>query len=96
MKRKYGAWFYVGYVLMWAVVIVVGSTIAGAVLFPLARKAFGSERAFGELALLGARYFAEWTGKVWALSIALVLAFNHAYHHRAERRGDQRGASSDS
>lgn len=92
MKRRYGTWFYVGYVLLWAVIIVAGSTAAGAVLFPLAKKAVGSERELGELALLGARYFAEWTAKVWALSIGIVLAFHHAYRHRAERAGDKPSA----
>ena len=96
MKRRYGIWFYVGYVLLWAVIIVLGATLAGSILFPVMKKAVGSALSFGELALLGARYFAEWTAKVWALSIAIVLAFNHAYRHRTERANESsaRGDSS--
>lgn len=88
MKRRYGAWFYIGYVLFWTVVVVVVATVAGALFFPLAAKLFGSDRGLGELALSGARYLAEWSAKVWALSIALVLAFNHAYQHRTPRPAD--------
>jgi len=84
MKRKYGAWFYVGFVLGWAIAIVAGATIVGAVVFPIIGKLFGSSLTIGQLALNGARYLAEWTGKVWALSIALVLAFHHSYRHRAD------------
>jgi hypothetical protein len=82
MKRKYGAWFYAGYVFAWAVAIIAGATLAGAILFPVIGKLSGSARGVGELALSGARYLAEWTAKVWALSIGIVLAFNHAYRHR--------------
>ena len=73
MKRKHGAWFYVGYVLAWAVAIIVGAALAGAILFPLIGKLFGSTRGVGELALSGARHLAEWTAKVWALSFGIVL-----------------------
>jgi hypothetical protein len=82
MKRKRHALFYVGYVLFWAVVIVAGATVIGAVAFPVAKKLVGDDRTFGELTLLGARYFAEWTAKVWALAIAIVMAVNHAYRQR--------------
>lgn len=81
MKRRYGGWFYVAFVIGWAVAIVAVATLAGAVLFPLIGKIFGSSRDVGELALSGARNAAEWTAKVWALSIAIVLAFHHAYRH---------------
>lgn len=92
MKRKYGAWFYVGYVLAWAVAIIAGATLAGAILFPLIGKLFGSTRGVGELALSGARHLAEWTAKVWALSFGIVLAFHHAYRSRrpAPRAGSDR------
>lgn len=82
MKRVSRFWFYTGFILAWAAAIVAGGTLAGAILFPVIGKLFGSPLSVGELAWNGARYVAEWTSKVWALSIALVLAFDHAYRHR--------------
>ncbi len=82
MSRKYGFWFYVGYVFVWALAITAGATIVGAIAFPILGKLGGSDLTIGKLALNGARYLAQWTGEVWAIGTALVLAFNHAYHHR--------------
>jgi hypothetical protein len=85
MKRRFGAWFYIGYVLAWALAVVAIATLAGVILFPVFGTLGGSTLTLGELARNGARYAAEWSGKVWALAIGLVLAFHHAYRHRRSR-----------
>jgi len=82
MTRPRGFWFYVGYVLRWTLTIIAGSALVGAMVFPLFGKLGGSTRGIGELALFGAGQLAEWAGKVWALAIALVLAYHRAYRER--------------
>lgn len=84
MPRLRRTLFYVGYVLGWALAIVAIATAAGAMVFPIVGTLFGSELSLAELARNGARYAAEWSAKVWALSIAIVLAFHHAYRHRRQ------------
>ena len=86
MKRKYGPAFYVAFVVLWMFAIVLAATIVAALVFPPIALLFGAERSWGELAIFGARNAAEWSAKVWAFGIALVLAVHHAYRHRHDRK----------
>lgn len=90
--RVHGVWFYVGYILLWTFAVIAIAALAGAIIFPLFGKLGGSTQGIGELALFGARQLAEWAAKVWALAIALVLAFHRAYRER-QTRDDQTGRS---
>lgn len=82
--------FYSGYVLFWSTVITVGGAIVGAILFPLVGTLAGMDMTAGAMALSGARQIGFLTF-IWAVGIAIVMAFQRA--HRL-RRSQAPGRSS--
>jgi len=78
------ALFYVGYVLLWSVVITTGGAIVGAIVFPIVGTLAGMDMTAAAMALSGARQIGFLTF-IWAVGIAIVMAFQHAYRCRQAR-----------
>jgi uncharacterized transporter YbjL len=83
--------FYCGYVLLWSAIITAGGAVVGAIVFPLVGTLAGMDMTASAMALSGARQLGFLTF-IWAVGIAIVMAFQHA--HR--RRRAQASASSSS
>lgn len=83
--------FYCGYVLLWSTIITAGGAVAGAIVFPLVGTLAGMDMTVAAMALSGARQIGFLTF-IWAVGIAIVMAFQHAYRRR--RRTAQPAASS--
>lgn len=85
--------FYGGYVLLWSVIITAGGAVVGAVVFPVVGTLAGMDMTGAAMALSGARQIGFLTF-IWAVGIAIVMAFQHAYRRR--RRTAQPAVSSPS
>jgi hypothetical protein len=82
---------YCGYVLLWSTIITAGGAVVGAVVFPLVGSLAGMEMTATAMALSGARQLGFLTF-IWAVGIAIVMAFQHA--HRQRLRGTQASSRS--
>jgi uncharacterized transporter YbjL len=84
--------FYCGYVLLWSALITLGGAVAGAVVFPLVGSLAGMDITPAAMALSGARQLGFLTF-IWAVGIAIVMAFQHA-HRRSRAQAPARSPSS--
>jgi uncharacterized transporter YbjL len=76
--------FYCGYVLLWSTIITAGGAVVGSIVFPLVGTLAGMDMTAGAMALSGARQLG-FLAFIWAVGIAIVMAFQHAHRHRRQR-----------
>lgn len=79
------ALFYVGYVVLWSVIITAGGALVGSIAFPIVGSLASMEMTVPAMALSGARQIGFLTF-IWAVGIAIVMAFQHAHRRRAAQR----------
>lgn len=79
------AFFYTGYVLLWSLIITAGGALVGAVVFPIVGTLGSVEMSAGAMAWSGARQLGFLTF-IWAVGIAIVMAFQHAHRRRQAQR----------
>jgi len=75
--------FYVGYVLLWTVIITAGGAVVGAVVFPIVGLLAKVEMTVAAMVWSGARQLGFLTF-IWSVGIAIVMAFQHAHRRRAQ------------
>lgn len=85
MARLRTALFYCGFVLLWSTLITLGGAFVGAVAFPLIGTLAGVAMGTGDMALSGARQLG-FLAFIWAVGIAIVMAFQHAHRRRQVQR----------
>ena len=85
LRRLRTILFYCGYVLLWSAIITAGGAVAGAIIFPLVGTLGHSEMSATAMALSGARQLG-FLAFIWAVGIAIVMAFHRAYRRRPDQR----------
>ncbi len=85
MARLRTGLFYCGYVLLWSTMITLGGALVGSVIFPVVGSLAGMDLTAGEMARNGARQLGFLTF-IWAVGIAIVMAFQRAHRLRHAQR----------
>lgn len=89
------ALFYCGYVLLWSAIITAGGAVVGAIVFPLVGTLGHAEMSAGAMALSGARQLG-FLAFIWAVGIAIVMAFHRAYRRGRGQRAEPGSTGSSS
>ncbi len=85
MSRLRTGFFYCSYVALWSALITLGGAVVGAIIFPLVGTLADVAMSARDMALSGARQLG-FLAFIWAVGIAIVMAFQHAHRRRQAQR----------